>query len=63
MRTNIVIDDSIMKKAQGMGGFKTKKDTIEQALIFFIQMKGQQMMKKLKGKINWQGNLDEMRRD
>lgn len=63
MRTNIVLDDSIMKTALKIGGFKTKKATIENALKLFIQIKGQQKIKNLKGKIKWEGDLDEMRRD
>jgi len=63
MRTNIVLDDSIMKTALEIGGFKTKKATIENALRLFIQVKGQQKIKKLKGKIHWEGNLEEMRKD
>ena len=63
MRTNIVIDDAIMKTALKIGGFKTKRAAIENALKLFIQIKGQQKIKNLKGKIKWEGNLDEMRRD
>jgi len=63
MRTNIVLDDAIMETALKLGGFKTKKATIENALRLFIQIKGQQKIKGLKGKVKWEGNLDEMRRD
>lgn len=63
MRTNIVLDDALMNKALKIGGFKTKKATIENALRLFIQIKGQQKIKKLKGKIHWEGNLEEMRKD
>lgn len=63
MRTNIVLDDNIMKTALEMGGFKTKKATIENALKLFIQIKGQKKIKELKGKIKWVGDLEEMRRD
>ena len=63
MRTNIVLDDTLMNKALKIGGCKTKKATIENALRLFIQIKGQQKIKKLKGKIHWEGNLEEMRKD
>jgi len=63
MRTNVVLDDAVMKTALKIGGFKTKKATIENALKLFIQIKGQQKIKELKGKIKWEGNLDEMRID
>ena len=63
MRTNIVLDDTLMNKALKIGGLKTKKATKESALRLFIQIKGQLKIKKLKGKIHWEGNLEEMRRD
>jgi len=63
MRTNIVLDDSIIKTALEIGGYKTKKATIENALKLFIQIKGQQKIKDLRGKVKWEGDLDEMRRD
>lgn len=63
MRTNIVLDDAVMETALKLGGYRTKKATIENALRLFIQIKGQQKIKGLKGKITWEGNLDEMRRD
>ena len=63
MRTNIVLDDAIIETALKLGGYKTKKATIENALRLFIQIKGQQKIKELKGKVKWEGNLDEMRRD
>ncbi|MBN2373370.1 type II toxin-antitoxin system VapB family antitoxin [bacterium] len=63
MRTNIVLDDSLIETALKVGGFKTKKAAIENALKLFIQIKGQQKVKGLKGKIKWEGDLEEMRRD
>lgn len=63
MRINIVIDDKIMNTAIKLGGLKTKRATIENALKLYIQIKGQQGIKNLKGKIHWKGNLEEMRRD
>lgn len=61
MRTNIVIDDRLMKEAQRLSGIKTKKETIEEALKNFIRINKQKEFRKLKGKIKWEGNLDEMR--
>lgn len=63
MRTNVVLDDSLLDSALRLGGLKTKKATIESALKLFIQIKGQKKIKKLKGKIHWEGNLDKMRQD
>lgn len=63
MRTNIVLDYNVMNMALKIGGFKTKKATIENALKLFIQIKGQKKIKGLRGKIKQEGNLEEMRRD
>ena len=61
MRTNIVIDDALMKKAQKLGGFNTKKDTVEAGLKLLVRLKEQAKIKNLKGKLNWEGDLDASR--
>ena len=61
MRTNIVIDDELMTKAQVLSGNKTKKDTVDEALKLLIKMKSQAELRKLRGKLQWEGDLDEMR--
>ena len=63
MRTNIVIDDSLMNKAKSISGYKTKKQTIEEALKLLIAQKEQSEIRKLRGKLNWEGNPEEMRLD
>lgn len=61
MRTNIVIDDELMASALKISGLKTKKDVVEQALKLLIKRGEQQAIRDLRGKIAWEGNLDEMR--
>ncbi len=63
MRTNIEINDTLMQKAIAISGLSTKKETVEEALKMLIQIKSQEKIKSLKGKINWQGNLDQSRAD
>ena len=63
MRTNIVIDDKLMKEALKLGGFKTKREAVEEGLRTYIQLSKQASIRGLRGKLNWEGNLDEMRRD
>ncbi len=63
MRTNIVIDDNLMNKAKSISGYKTKKQTIEEALKLLIAQKEQSEIRKLRWKLNWEGNLEEMRLD
>jgi Arc/MetJ family transcription regulator len=63
MRTNIVIDDALMKDAKMVSGFHTKKETIESALKLLIKVKSQSYIKKFRGKLKWEGDLESMRRD
>jgi len=61
MRTNITIDDKLMDAALKTSGLSTKKDVVEEALKLLVQVKKQSRLKKLRGKLKWEGNLEEMR--
>ena len=61
MRTNIVIDDQLMDDALKATGLTTKKDVVEQGLKLLVRRKNQQSIRKLRGKIKWEGDLDQMR--
>jgi Arc/MetJ family transcription regulator len=61
MRTNIVIDDNLMTNALKATGLKTKRDVVEQGLKLIILRQNQQAIRGLRGKIKWEGSLDEMR--
>jgi Arc/MetJ family transcription regulator len=63
MRTNIVVDDSLMAEAMSLSSIKTKKGVIDQALRLLVQVKRQEAVRQLKGKLHWEGDLEEMRRD
>ena len=63
MRTNVVIDDDLMKSALKVSGVKTKKDAIEEGLKLLVQVRGRKEIRKFRGKLKWSGNLDEMRSD
>ena len=63
MRTNVVIDDKLMNKAKKVSGLKTKKETIEEALKLLVAQREQSEIRKLRGKLIWEGNLEEMRLD
>lgn len=64
MRTNIEIDDNLMKKAMEVMGLKTKKETVEEALRTIVrQREAHEALMGLYGKVKWEGDLDEMRRD
>ena len=63
MRTNIVIDDDLMAEVLQATGIKTKREAVEEGLKLLLRMSAQQEILKLRGKIHWEGDLDEMRRD
>ncbi len=63
MRTNIDIDDELMAEAIKATGAKTKKEAVEIALRKTVQIGRQREILKYFGKIDWQGDLDAMRRD
>lgn len=61
MRTNIVIDDDLMADAIKATGLNTKKEVVEQGLRLIIKRNQQQAIRQLRGKLQWEGDLDEMR--
>jgi Arc/MetJ family transcription regulator len=63
MRTNIVIDDDLMAEVLEVTGIKTKREAVEEGLKLLLRMSAKQEILKLRGKIHWEGDLDEMRRD
>jgi Arc/MetJ family transcription regulator len=63
MRTNIIIDDTLMSEALGVSGYKTKKETVEEALKLLITFKNQSKIRDFRGKLQWEGDLDKMRTD
>lgn len=62
MRTNIDIDESLMKRAMAVSDLKTKKAIINAALREFIRANAYDRIMKFKEKIAWEGDLDEMRK-
>ena len=62
MRTNIVLDEELIAEAMRRTGIKTKRAVVEEALRTLIQLKRQEEILALRGKLKWEGNLDEMRR-
>ena len=63
MRTNIVISNELMSKAIALSDNKTKKAVVEEALRLLVRFKEQLRIKELRGKLNWEGDLDLMRTD
>jgi len=63
VRTNIVIDDKLMSDTLRATGLKTKREAVELGLRTLLRLRQQAEIKKLRGRINWEGDLDAMRRD
>ena len=63
MRTYIVIDDDLMNQAMALSQLKTKKAVVESGLKLLVQIKKQEQIKSLRGKLKWDSDLDEMRLD
>ena len=61
MRTNIVIDDVLMETALKVSGLKTKRETVEEALMLLIALKNQTNIRSLRGTLQWEGDLDALR--
>ncbi|MBI4984708.1 MAG: type II toxin-antitoxin system VapB family antitoxin [Rhodocyclales bacterium] len=63
MRTNIEIDDKLMKDALRATGAKTKREVVERGLKTLVDLRKQEQARQLRGKIRWEGDLDQMRTD
>ena len=63
MRTNIVIDDKLMSDTLKATGLKTKREAVELGLKTLLRLNKQQEIKRLRGRIRWEGDLEKMRRD
>lgn len=61
MRTNIVIDDQLMNEALMVTGLQTKKEAVEEGLKALIKLRKQADIRSLRGKVKWEGDLDDMR--
>lgn len=63
MRTNIEINDELMQQALRVSGLKTKKEAVELGLRTLLRLGQQQQIRALRGKLDWQGDLETMRAD
>ena len=63
MRTNIVIDDKLMRDALRATGLKTKREAVELGLQTLVRLNRQAEIRRLRGKLQWEGDLQAMRVD
>lgn len=61
MRTNIVIDDTLLAEALSCTGLSTKKAVIEEALRTLVRLKSQEQIRSLRGQLRWEGDLHALR--
>jgi Arc/MetJ family transcription regulator len=61
MRTNIVLDDKLVERAQKLTGIKTKREVVHEALRRLILLSEQAEIRNLRGKLKWEGDLSEQR--
>ena len=63
MRTNIVIDDALINEAMALSQLKTKRAVVETGLRLLVQIKKQERIKRFRGKLEWDGDLNALRLD
>jgi len=63
MRTNIVIDDKLMRETLRATGLKTKREAVDQALRTLLRLRKQAGIRRFRGKLDYQGDLNAMRND
>jgi len=61
MRTNIEIDDRLMRQAMRSSGARTKRAVVEEALRLLVQTRGQTAIRRLRGTVTWQGDVNASR--
>lgn len=61
MRTNIEIDDGLMREAMRVSGKRTKRATVEAGLRLLVRTRAQAKVRRLRGKVRWEGDLETSR--
>lgn len=63
MRTNIELDDALINEVKNLSKSKSKRETVERALLNYLKLLKRKQLLALRGKVIWEGNLDEMRKE
>ena len=61
MRTNIVLDEVLIKRGMALTGISTKRALVHEALKLLVQLREQEQVRTLRGQLKWEGDLDELR--
>ena len=63
MRTNIVIDDKLMRDTLKATGARTKREVVELGLRTLLRLRQQEEIRRWRGRLDWRGDLEAMRTD
>jgi Arc/MetJ family transcription regulator len=63
MRTNIVIDEALMRQAMQASGARSKREAVELGLRTLVRLQQQGEIRSFRGKLRWDGDLEAQRRD
>jgi Arc/MetJ family transcription regulator len=63
MRTNVVLNEELLKRAKKITGIKTTRQLIHEALETLVRLKEQGNVRALRGHLSWEGDLDTLRQD
>jgi len=63
MRTNIVIDDELMNRVLELTGIRTKREAVELGLKALLKLTQQEQIRDYRGKLDWEGDLGDLRTD
>lgn len=61
MRTNIVIDDKLMRDTLKATGARSKREVVELGLRTLLRLRQQAEIRKFRGRLAWEGDLGAMR--
>jgi Arc/MetJ family transcription regulator len=61
MRTNIELDDVLVKQAIQLSSLKTKREVVQEALKTYVASMKKKQLLSLKGRVTWEGDLKKMR--
>jgi len=61
MRTNVVLDESLVERAKTLTGIKTTRAVIDEALRLLVQLREQGQVRDLRGRLRWEGDLAALR--
>ncbi len=61
-RTNVVLDEKLVNNCFEITGLATKRELIQYALMQIVKLNKQKEILKLRGNVNWEGNLARSRK-